>query len=45
LTSVHQPLEEMGRLMVEVVLDQMAHPGAAPVQRILPTQLTRRESV
>src|SRR5659263_538088 len=45
LTSVRQPLEEMGQLMVDVLLDRIADPDAPPVQRILPTQLTRRESV
>lgn len=45
LTSVHQPLEEMGQLMVEVLLELIADPGAAPVQRVLPARLSRRESV
>lgn len=45
LTSVRQPLEEMGRLMVEVLLQLLADPAAGPIQRILPAQLTRRESV
>ena len=45
LTSVHQPLEEMGHLMVEVLLGLIADPTAAPVQRVLPARLARRESV
>ncbi len=45
LTSVRQPLEEMGRLMVEVLLGLIEDPGSGPVRRILPAQLTRRESV
>jgi DNA-binding LacI/PurR family transcriptional regulator len=45
LTSVRQPLEEMGELMVEVLLQLIADPASGPVQRILPAQLTRRESV
>lgn len=45
LTSVRQPLEEMGQLMVEVLLEAIADPTAPPVQRILPAQITRRESV
>ena len=45
LTSVRQPLEEMGQLMVEVLLELIADPEAGPVQRVLPSQITRRESV
>lgn len=45
LTSVRQPLEEMGQLMVEVLLERLADPAAGPVQRILPSQIVRRESV
>jgi DNA-binding LacI/PurR family transcriptional regulator len=45
LTSVRQPLEEMGHLMVDLLLDRIDHPDAPPVQRILPARLTRRESV
>lgn len=45
LTSVRQPLEEMGQLMVEVLLELIEHPASGPVQRILPSQITRRESV
>ena len=45
MTSVRQPLEEMGELMVEVLLQLIADDGAAPVRRILPAQLARRESV
>ena len=45
LTSVRQPLEEMGHLMVDVLLERIADPTAPPVQKILAAQLTRRESV
>lgn len=45
LTSVRQPLEEMGQLMVEVLLGRIADRSAPPVQKILPAQLSRRESV
>ena len=44
LTSVRQPLEEMGRLMVDVLLQLIADPASGPVQRVLPAQLARRES-
>src|SRR5659263_440485 len=40
LTSVRQPLAEMGQLMVEVLLDRIADPDAPPVQRILPQRAT-----
>lgn len=45
LTSVRQPLEEMGQLMVEVLLGRIADRSAPPVQKILPARLSRRESV
>ena len=45
LTSVRQPLEEMGRLMVETLLAIIADPAAGPIQRILPAELERRSSV
>lgn len=45
LTSVHQPLEEMGRIMVDVLLGLIADPSTPAVQKILPARLTRRESV
>jgi DNA-binding LacI/PurR family transcriptional regulator len=45
LTSVHQPLEEMGHLMVELLLERIADPAAPPVQRVLTARLTRRASV
>lgn len=40
LTSVHQSPEQMGRAMVELLLDQLA--GADPVSMILPTHLEVR---
>ncbi len=43
LTSIRQPIEEMGREMVRL-LDQASSPGAVPRKVILATQLVRRRS-
>jgi DNA-binding LacI/PurR family transcriptional regulator len=44
LTSVRQPIEEMGAEMVRVLLEHAAHPGSVPRTVILATQLVRRRS-
>ncbi|MFF9685862.1 LacI family DNA-binding transcriptional regulator [Streptomyces sp. NPDC014623] len=49
LTSVRQPIEEMGRTMTRVLLEEIAHrsSGDAPQERpriVLPTELVVRES-
>jgi DNA-binding LacI/PurR family transcriptional regulator len=44
LTSVRQPIEEMGRTMAGLLLEEIAHPGAAPRAVVLPTELVVRES-
>ena len=44
LTSVRQPIEEMGREMVRLLLDGAARPGAVPRTVILGTQLVERRS-
>lgn len=44
LTSVRQPIEEMGREMVRLLLEHASHPGAVPRKVILATQLVRRRS-
>lgn len=44
LTSVRQPIEEMGAEMVRLLLEHIAHPGAAPRTVILATQLVERRS-
>jgi DNA-binding LacI/PurR family transcriptional regulator len=44
LTSVRQPIEEMGAEMVRLLIEHAAHPGAAPRTVILATQLVRRRS-
>ncbi|MEV7027835.1 substrate-binding domain-containing protein, partial [Kitasatospora sp. NPDC093558] len=44
LTSVRQPTEEMGRLMVQLLLKEIAQPGRFRRQTVLPTELVVRES-
>jgi DNA-binding LacI/PurR family transcriptional regulator len=44
LTSVRQPIEEMGRTMAGLLLEEIAQPGAAPRAVVLPTELVVRES-
>jgi len=44
LTSVRQPIEEMGREMVRLLLEQVARPGTVPRKVILATKLVRRRS-
>lgn len=44
LTSIRQPIEEMGREMGQLLLNEIRHPGAASRQVILGTQLVVRSS-
>jgi DNA-binding LacI/PurR family transcriptional regulator len=44
LTSVHQSAEGMGRVMVELLLEQLAEPVEPPPSRVLPTHLVVRAS-
>jgi DNA-binding LacI/PurR family transcriptional regulator len=44
LTSVRQPIEEMGRAMVRALLARMSRPDAAPSRLVLPTELVVRSS-
>jgi DNA-binding LacI/PurR family transcriptional regulator len=44
LTSVRQPIEEMGREMVRLLLEQASRPGSVPRKVILATRLVRRRS-
>ncbi|HEX2765443.1 MAG TPA: LacI family DNA-binding transcriptional regulator [Candidatus Limnocylindria bacterium] len=44
LSSVRQPIEEMGREMTRLLLDRARHPDVAPRHVILDTSLVLRES-
>ncbi|MGW2474617.1 LacI family DNA-binding transcriptional regulator [Streptomyces sp. NPDC001665] len=44
LTSVRQPIEEMGRTMTRVLLDMIAGDNADRAQIVLPTELVVRDS-
>ena len=44
LTTVRQPLSDMGRTGLEVLLQQMAKKRAAPTKLLLPTELIERKS-
>ncbi|MEW2618794.1 LacI family DNA-binding transcriptional regulator [Streptomyces sp. NPDC048106] len=44
LTSVRQPLEEMGRTMASLLLEEIAHRGTGHRAVVLPTELVVRES-
>lgn len=45
LTSVRQPLEAMGSMMVDTLLTLLASPDSRPVSRVITPELTRRASV
>ncbi|PYC67414.1 LacI family transcriptional regulator [Streptomyces tateyamensis] len=44
MTSVRQPIEEMGRTMARLLLEEIADPGRARRQVVLATELVVRES-
>ncbi len=44
LTSVRQPVEEIGRTMTELLLREIAEPGSARRNVVLPTSLVVRDS-
>ncbi|MBQ0983607.1 LacI family DNA-binding transcriptional regulator [Streptomyces sp. F63] len=44
LTSVRQPIEEMGRTMARVLLREIGQPDSGSRQVVLPTELVRRGS-
>ncbi len=45
LTTVHQPLEQLGELMVELLQELVEDPSRAPIRRQLPTHIVWRDSV
>ncbi|MCO4253838.1 LacI family DNA-binding transcriptional regulator [Pseudarthrobacter cellobiosi] len=44
LTTVRQPMERMGRTMVEMLLDRLDHPEKPPADLKLPVRVVLRES-
>lgn len=44
LTTVRQPMERMGRTMVDLLLDRLDHPEKPPVELRLPVRMVLRES-
>lgn len=44
LTTVRQPMEQMGRMVVDVLIDRLNHPELPPARRQLPTRVVLRES-
>jgi LacI family transcriptional regulator len=44
LTTVRQPMEQLGRATVDILLARLAHPEEAPASRQLPVRLVLRES-
>lgn len=44
LTTVRQPMERMGRTMVDLLLDRLDHPDKPPVELKLPVRVVVRES-
>ena len=44
LTTVRQPMEQMGREVVDILIDRLDTPELPPARRRLPTRLILRES-
>jgi DNA-binding LacI/PurR family transcriptional regulator len=44
LSSIRQPIEELGREAVSILMDEMEQPSTAPRQVVFPTSLIIRES-
>jgi DNA-binding LacI/PurR family transcriptional regulator len=44
LTSVRQPMEEIGRSLARLLLTQLRNPGKRPASLIVPTELVVRDS-
>ncbi|HEY5882890.1 MAG TPA: LacI family DNA-binding transcriptional regulator [Nakamurella sp.] len=44
LTTVRQPMEQMGREVVDILIDRLDHPELPPARRRLPTRVVLRES-
>jgi DNA-binding LacI/PurR family transcriptional regulator len=44
LTTVRQPMEAMGRLAADLLIDSLANPGAPVVDMVLPVRVVIRQS-
>jgi LacI family transcriptional regulator len=44
LTTVRQPMEQMGRAVVDILIEQLENPGQPPMSRQLPVRVVLRES-
>jgi LacI family transcriptional regulator len=44
LTTVRQPMEQMGRAVVDILVERLDHPELSPARRQLPTKIILRES-
>ncbi len=44
LTTVRQPMEAMGRLAVDILMESLANPGIPPVDQTLPVRMIVRRS-
>lgn len=44
LTTVRQPMEAMGRAVVDILIDRLAKPAGSPAWRRLPVEVVLRES-
>lgn len=44
LTTVRQPMEQMGRAVVDILIGQLESPGQPPMSRLLPVRLVVRDS-
>jgi DNA-binding LacI/PurR family transcriptional regulator len=44
LTTIHQPIAEQARLLVELLVNQIKGAAAEPVPTVLPTTLVERQS-
>jgi LacI family transcriptional regulator len=44
LTTVRQPIQRLGSLAAETLIDLINHPGAPPRRIVLPTELIMRAS-
>ena len=44
LTTVRQPMEQMGRAVVDILIDHLESPGQPPTSRQLPVRVVVRES-